>query len=596
MFNDIFAEKRKIVDDGYDPHDPEDLKQWQLEQAMQKTQRVFSFFFQQSASEREEDSRDATLDFFRLSSRVDSLKRKVQPQRNAENFLKEFQNHNFDNLNDFVKKQSHETFYERGESVQHPKHQNPNDDSFRQKNFGFQRDQQVHKYFKQSHPHQAYFQKTEETSQHHRQQKKTSGSQNLAGRARQDEKSTTQDNHFEADRKTFNHQSFTKTRKNTQESAKSYQTTENIEKQHQASVKPQQPESKKKIFNSQHTKKTKAKVSFKRKRSTANQEMAKRFTKGTDGKWYFKGDDGRWKVHDGPPQGVNKSKKKRSKTGKVETETDQRKQEKQVDQKEQKHENFNKIYVQDKGGNWYVKVDSPFGRNSPKGKDAFQQEDLQDEISWKTQKNQQANRHHKSSTGNTRDSTRFSSSQYGRDVYDYERDFDVQRRGSHHFQKSSYDINSESNRRQRTIHYSAEANGDAQGLNQNLPRGLFVSKSGKIFDRLGNIYYRLPTGQLRVQHLARANNPKYGQAHVQNRRKEKEKSDRTVFHDSSGNLYVKDENGNLIKVHPSESKRKQFQKESENPRRRVQLNEEIHKTNQQSRKYGSNYRGTHEEL
>ena len=114
---------------------------------------------------------------------------------------------------------------------------------------------------------------------------------------------------------------------------------------------------------------------------------------------------------------------------------------------------------------------------------------------------------------------------------------------------------------------SEEPTQKARQNSQNLPRGLFMRQDGEVVDRLGNVYDRIPSGQFRVRQSARTSKYRNRQTTSQNlhqkehsHKQEQNQPNQTLFRDMSGNVYIKDENGNLIKVQPQRPKNPIFAK------------------------------------
>ena len=99
-----------------------------------------------------------------------------------------------------------------------------------------------------------------------------------------------------------------------------------------------------------------------------------------------------------------------------------------------------------------------------------------------------------------------------------------------------------------------------------LPRGLYRNDRGQILDRIGNVYERLLDGKYRValtaaeakarlkEHLRNHNQADFLRRNPQPTPPSASKQQ--IFHDTTGNVYIKDNQGNLIKVKPGNQGKK----------------------------------------
>ena len=253
--------------------------------------------------------------------------------------------------------------------------------------------------------------------------------------------------------------------------------------------------------------------------SEKDKDEIHRYTKGTDGKWYFKGDDGRWKVHDGPPPQAHKKKKQAPESPGKEPNGPEQAQKSQSREASYTDENGN-FFVRGADGNWYMRVKPPSS-----GENDFQ-------------RNTESERSH----------------------------------GNHQ-------AGPDSARNAQTVREEADKREQFQ---EKLPHGLFRNNRNEVSDQIGNIYEKQRNGRFMIVRLSEE-----GKARLRERlqrqkdefnkrvREEREKEERQraeleraereragqrrpnegpgtaknqVFRDGMGNVFVKDAHGNLIKV------------------------------------------------
>ena len=624
------------------------MKEWEREQALERTQSMFRFFFQHPSNEREENGNgDASHDrFFSSFSRIRKTTNE-QEQSQFEDQFKEYQGRNFDHLNDFVNQQSQKRFHEP-QRKRRTQHQNRHDhDKQHQHNeFRFHRSQRVHKRFEQNHPG-VHFQNTEsfESRQYQGgpQQERSTNHQNFDQKRRQ-RAGPDQEFRYDPNKRASSQDCFKHPRKGRETASNPNQASKNGQNQQHQPTSDEKKSTFKdtKYMHPQQTPKKKAKVKSQfKKKAKVDKEMAKRYTKGTDGKWYFKGEDGRWKEHNGPPNFKKSGKKKSPKPTKTKAQfktqpqEEQRNQDQNRDQKSQNSgENTNK-YVRDKDGNWYVKVDPPPGAWSSKTEDKFyqkQQHKQENKFGHRlTQKPYSANNQWDSATSNEpRRDERFNQQQ--KETTHHQSASDSWQNGAryggqraHQFGESSRRFGADSYR--SNTRQSEEPTQKARQNSQNLPRGLFMRQDGEVVDRLGNVYDRI-SGHFRVRQSARTSKYRNRQTISQNlhqkehsHKQQQNQPNQKLFRDMSGNVYIKDENGNLIKVQPQKTeeayfRQTHFSQNNENPSgtrdsyahgRQQETNQERprdrqtdrHWPDQQTPKYKRErayHRPTHEEL
>ena len=622
----LFSEKRQIFEDGYDPNDNEDMKEWEREQALERTRNVFKFFFQHRANERETPMNDDVLQdrFFRSFSRTPS--QKATDENDFEEQLKEFQGRNFDYLKNFVDQKNQKQQQQTKRSFQH---QHSRDDThFRQDNvqkqeFSFYHHQHGHKSFGSD--GQSQHEETKTFESRHFQENTDPRSSHSASHQHQRHGAKPEHDTSRTQQKVYSRDGFQSKQQQNQN-------------QHWGRDDPRKPrtngeqkEARGEAKRTQPPLKKKAKSNPQFRKKSTDDEMIKRFTKGTDGKWYYKGDDGRWRVHDGPPSFEQRSKKKTTHSKKSENSAQQlhQKEEPSDANKEQNKEEKREketVYYKDKDGHWYVKVDFPFeGKTSSRQETSQSSKDhwqYQQHSHWRKKQEQRAyptasmyhqaqsksdhanihyyhdasgvhqkdreskhghttgtnhgEPHHQSSTGHEKSGPFYKQGslnnrgqqpgdRFYRDQHQYQRGFDY--RDAHLHQSGTNPYQSGTNRGEggpRSQEKSAESR-NTPGYNertQKAPKSLFRNNRGEIVDKSGNIYERLPDGQIRLKTpAANAKQQAYHQQQRANQQQEQTKdpdkqqqTTKKIFRDGSGNVYVKDKNGNLIKVNPKRDK------------------------------------------
>ena len=216
----------------------------------------------------------------------------------------------------------------------------------------------------------------------------------------------------------------------------------------------------------------------------------RKYTKGTDGRWYYKGNDGRWKLRD---DSYSDDRKRRPTSANT-----------QSTSSDSYTDKDGKVYVRGNDGNWYMRVDSP-----------------------STSRSQERSQHRTQSHQRTTDS------------YQHQQE------------------------RQNADRFSQQRHTDSAHI---LPRGLFRNDRGQISDRIGNLYERMQDGRYRVVLSAAAAKERlkeqlrsHKQAdllrHHRDPNPPQTPPKQQIYHDATGSVYVKDSHGNLIKVKPGQQER-----------------------------------------
>ncbi|XP_076804833.1 uncharacterized protein LOC143448822 [Clavelina lepadiformis] len=315
----------------------------------------------------------------------------------------------------------------------------------------------------------------------------------------------------------------------------------------------------------------KKKTSFKKKRTmTAEEkEITKQYTRGTDGRWYHKGKDGRWRVHNGPPPDPTKKKVPPTQTRKTQSSSKQSQQSQQrqsnkPDAEQKPNENSYRdekgnIYVRGLDGNWYMRVQPPPKKQDDKKSDRQEQWDNQKQATDQHWTHRPHNKNKKQDS-----STRFQQTQ--RSQYDGMNQEARSRSQDQHqtsFQSQQQQQHHKGEHRSTTAHSQQQR--QAHGTSSDLPRGLFYNERQQISDRIGNIYERFPDGRYKL-FMAASEARQRLKDQLRNHKQSdflKPKGEerptpppplpkQQVYHDSEGNVFVKDAHGNLIKVQPGQ--------------------------------------------
>lgn len=236
------------------------------------------------------------------------------------------------------------------------------------------------------------------------------------------------------------------------------------------------------------TKKKKTKSVWSDTPSSEAKEATHRYTKGTDGKWYHKQMDGTWAVHDGPPPHTVKKKPKKASRPKSESEPSGKSDNKESGSASSYMDEKGNFFVKGSDGNWYMRVKPP----------------PEDETSDRQPKTKP--------------------------------------------------------RRSEERETKTRAREDRPKV---LPKGLFVNDHNEISDQFGNLYERQADGRFKTVFLSeegkgRLKQKADRQAPTKEEAVTRKAAERKIFRDSAGNMFVKDAHGNLIKV-KSESRANQQQ-------------------------------------
>ena len=221
----------------------------------------------------------------------------------------------------------------------------------------------------------------------------------------------------------------------------------------------------------------------------SDQKSKNKYTKGTDGKWYCKGDDGRWRESGPPPQNTKTRGKKKSQIKQPRVSLEDDKPTKS----KQGHDappSEEKVYIKDDKGNWYMKVDPP--PHAQSSRDGFGSE------------------------------------------------------SQTHAHRGFSDRDNERSRGKTNTRPS-------------LPQGLHFNELGEIADRYGRLYERLPDGRFRRRSVETSETFQRRDSQRESLRRPKNFNDRptteqpVIFRDGVGNVYMKDEHGNLMKMNRQQS-------------------------------------------
>ena len=273
------------------------------------------------------------------------------------------------------------------------------------------------------------------------------------------------------------------------------------------------------VYSQRRVRNSEINLRSRRDRFMNDVQDSRRLTQGRDGRWYYKDQTGRWRLHERSPPDRNH----RSDSQSFRTAFDQRANTKSPER--QKPDNGD--YVRGTDGKLYMKV------NPPRSEE--------------------------------------------------------QRQPREHRRPDEAGSPQQAPRRNE---------GFTQSPVRDLPRGLFRNDRGQISDRIGNLYERAVNGQYRVvltaaqakerlkQQLRSHKQADLLRAHGRQQSADPPPSKQEIFHDPTGNVYVKDQQGNLIKIKPGNRDRTT---RDSNPQRSQASVEYSHRDPRMTRQQKSGY-------
>ena len=533
----FFLEKVRIFHDGYDPLDADDVKQWEKEKTLERTSNIFEFFFQHHSKggKTKESHQTPFEELFRSFSGENS-----QRFRDQKTFEQQFKN-----SKEFVAQQEKE----RQKQAQEQKRQ---EEILKQQQLELQRHQEIlmrqkqeqirlEQVFKQQQEEkrqreilqrrkeqeerqerirlqkleeeerrQAEIERQEQMNYANSERSRTYSSQDRSGSNQEsrytgplDGDSRERNRRFHDD--TWRHESAAdrqRTSSRSSDASHDYQQSERLSDRRSRSFnqdyttqqRHQQDKARTYSQDSGYYDQRSSEFSKQQFRSSDSFEsngQKKKYIQGTDGRWYYKGPDGRWKVAEKPP---NDPYKDREATRSNANPRSSQSSETYTDEN-------GKVYVKGSDGNWYMRIEPPSKTQQRSEQQSYQQARYQHQPKSESYARSQQSQQH-----------------------------------SGHFSQSS-------------------------STDDKLPRGLFRNDRGQVSDRIGNLYERLRDGRYRVVVTAaeakerlkeQLRNHKQSDLLRHNRDpiRQHSNSKQQIFHDATGNVYVKDQQGNLIKVKP----------------------------------------------